>query len=149
MDGAAAVVLARGDVAVTCCEKPAFIAAIEHRVDVHSPGARCLATSGSTTLAARAAGIADGPVDMLCSGLHRGAELAALRAAIIAAGLASPPDIAAVPYTPMVSGLSAIGRAAAAIHTGASGRVVAHATAGPAMQQNLICVLDAGEAADG
>jgi hypothetical protein len=45
----------------------------------------------------------------------------------------------------MVAGLARVGAAARAVHEGA-GRVVAHATSGPCLQQNLVCVL-AAEAA--
>ena len=44
---------------------------------------------------------------------------------------------------PMFSaGLERIGFAAQHIFTGSAGRVLAHATSGPALQQNLVCVLE-------
>jgi len=43
----------------------------------------------------------------------------------------------------MVAGLTRIGEAAARIHSGGAGRAVAHATSGPCLQQNLVCVLEA------
>lgn len=42
----------------------------------------------------------------------------------------------------MAAGLIRIGEAAARIHRGASRRVVAHATSGPCLQQNLVAVLE-------
>jgi acetyl-CoA acetyltransferase len=42
----------------------------------------------------------------------------------------------------MAAGLIRIGEAAARISSGAAGRAVAHATSGPCLQQNLVCVLE-------
>jgi hypothetical protein len=44
--------------------------------------------------------------------------------------------------TPMVAGLIRIGEAAKAVNAGA-GKAVAHATSGPLLQHNLVCVLEA------
>ena len=44
--------------------------------------------------------------------------------------------------TIMAAGLSRIGEVAARIHAGDAGRGVAHATSGPCLQQNLVCVLE-------
>ena len=43
----------------------------------------------------------------------------------------------------MVAGLTRLGEAAARIHAGEARRAVAHATSGPCLQQNLVCVLEA------
>jgi acetyl-CoA acetyltransferase len=48
--------------------------------------------------------------------------------------------LAAWPY--IVSGLLRIGEAASRIHSGGARRAVAHATSGPCLQQNLVCVLE-------
>jgi acetyl-CoA acetyltransferase len=45
----------------------------------------------------------------------------------------------------MAAGLTRIGEAAHLIATGDANRAVAHATSGPALQHNLVCVLE-GEA---
>ena len=42
----------------------------------------------------------------------------------------------------MVAGLARIGEAARQIWSGAAHRAVAHATSGPCLQQNLVCVLE-------
>ena len=42
------------------------------------------------------------------------------------------------------AGLIRIGEAANRITSGASDRAVAHATSGPALQQNLLCTLEGG-----
>jgi acetyl-CoA acetyltransferase len=49
--------------------------------------------------------------------------------------------LAAWPY--IVSGLLRIGEAAARVHVGEASRAVAHATSGPCLQQNLVCVMEA------
>ncbi|MCL2535734.1 MAG: thiolase domain-containing protein, partial [Nocardiaceae bacterium] len=54
-DGAAAIILARGDRARDLCERPAWITGIEHRIDSSAIGSRDLTTSPSTAAAARAA----------------------------------------------------------------------------------------------
>ena len=45
----------------------------------------------------------------------------------------------------MASGLSRIGEVAQRIIDGKAKNGVAHATSGPAMQQNLVCVLEGAE----
>jgi hypothetical protein len=42
----------------------------------------------------------------------------------------------------MVAGLTRIGEAAARLAAGDGRRAVAHATSGPCLQQNLVCVLE-------
>ncbi len=42
----------------------------------------------------------------------------------------------------MAAGLTRIGEAATRIMDGQAGRAVAHATSGPCLQQNLVCVLE-------
>jgi hypothetical protein len=42
----------------------------------------------------------------------------------------------------MVAGLVRIGEAAKAISSGDADRALAHATSGPCLQQNLVCVLE-------
>ena len=43
----------------------------------------------------------------------------------------------------MVAGLARIGEAATRVISGEAKRAVAHATSGPCLQQNLVCVLEA------
>src|SRR5882757_10310009 len=61
-DGAVAVVIARADKARELCEHPVWITGFAHYSELHYPGMRDLRTSNSTTLAAKAAGIDEGPV---------------------------------------------------------------------------------------
>ena len=60
-DGAAAVVIAAGDLARSVCERPAWIRGIEHRIEAHSLGVRDLDDVGvDARRGASAAGVADG-----------------------------------------------------------------------------------------
>ena len=63
-DGAAAMVLARGDRARELVERPAYITGFDHRTECHNPSFRALDDSPSTRIAAEAAGLGDGPVEV-------------------------------------------------------------------------------------
>ena len=63
-DGAAAMVLATGDRARELVERPAYITGFDHRTECHNPSFRALADSPSTRIAAAAAGLGDGPVEV-------------------------------------------------------------------------------------
>jgi acetyl-CoA acetyltransferase len=146
-DGAAAVILAADGRARELTDSPAWIRGIDHRIDVHSLGQRDLTDSPSTRLAAEKAGVADGPVDL--------AELHAcftpqeliLREAI---GLGeevtvNPSGGALSANTVMAAGLVRIIEAAERVASGDAGRAVAHATSGPCLQQNMVCVIEGGD----
>ncbi|HTY17722.1 MAG TPA: thiolase domain-containing protein [Myxococcota bacterium] len=143
-DGAAAVVLAAGDVARRVCKRPAWIRGIDHRVEAHALGARDLTASPSTRIAGERAGVGRGAVDV--------AELHApfshqewiLREALgLGAGVDVNPSGGALCANPMMAaGLIRIGEAARRISDGTARRAVAHATSGPCLQQNLVCVLE-------
>jgi acetyl-CoA acetyltransferase len=54
------------------------------------------------------------------------------------------PSGGALAGNPMfAAGLVRIGEAARQVQSGAAGRALAHATQGPLLQQNLVCVLEA------
>ncbi len=143
-DGAAAVVLAAGDKAYKWCERPAFITGIDHRIETHSVGARDLTVSSSTRLAGEKAGVGAKKVDV--------AELHAPYAPqelILAEALGLGPSVDVNPSggalaanAMMSAGLIRIGESARAIWSGQADRAVAHATSGPCLQQNLVCVLE-------
>ena len=63
-DGACALVIARADKAREMCENPVWIKGFAHYSELHYPGMRDLKTSNSTTLAAKAAGIEEGPIEV-------------------------------------------------------------------------------------
>ncbi|HVP28087.1 MAG TPA: thiolase domain-containing protein [Myxococcota bacterium] len=143
-DGAAAVVLAAGDLARRVAKRPAFIRGIDHRIEVQALGLRDLTRSASTRLAAEKAGVAGGRVDV--------AELHAAythHEPILRDALGLGPDTVVNPSggalcaNPiMVAGLLRIAEAAKRVLEGGAGRAVAHATSGPCLQQNLVCVLE-------
>ncbi|WP_117211270.1 lipid-transfer protein [Allorhizocola rhizosphaerae] len=131
-DGASVVVLASGDRAGDLCDRPAWITRIEHRVDAQLrhwldvPSARF--EVGDVEIAevhapyrhqeillARELGLGDG---VAVNGLREGNPMFA-------------------------AGLARIGTAATHIHDGRANRVLAHASSGPLLQQNLVCILEA------
>ncbi|KZS67144.1 thiolase domain-containing protein [Mycobacterium pseudokansasii] len=144
-DGAAAVVLAADDRARELRENPAWITGIEHRIESPSLGVRNLTESPSTRAAARAA----------TKGHTRNIEVAEICAPfthqqlILADAINLPgatkinPSGGALAANPMfVAGLERIGFAAQHIWDGSARRVLAHATSGPALQQNLVAVME-------
>ncbi len=143
-DGATAIVLAAGDRARDLAERPAWIRGIDHRVDPMHIGLRDLADVPSARLAAQHAGVADGPVDVW--ELHAPfthEELLLRRAMGVPDDAVVNPSGGALCANPMLTaGLVRIGEAAARIADGSAGRAVAHATQGPALQQNLVTVLE-------
>ena len=143
-DGAAAIVLAAGDKARSWSERPAWITGLDHRIETHSLGARDLTTSVSTEIAAAHAGVAGGPVDV--AELHAPfahQELILREALGLDDGVVVNPSGGPLAANPVMSaGLIRIGEAAARISSGEARRAVAHATSGPCLQQNLVCVLE-------
>jgi acetyl-CoA acetyltransferase len=143
-DGAAALVLAAGDRARALAEQPAWIRGIDHRIEPHGLGVRDLTDSPSTRLAGERAGVGREPVDVAELHAPFTHQEVLLRDAL---GLSdkvrvnpSGGPLAANPI--MAAGLIRIGEAAARIQRGEARRAVAHATSGPCLQQNLVCVLE-------
>ncbi|HEY8547460.1 MAG TPA: thiolase domain-containing protein [Acidimicrobiales bacterium] len=142
-DGAAAIVLAAGDRARELTGRPAWIDAIDHRIDAHSIGVRDLTVSESTRLAGERAGVGRGPVDV--AELHAPfthQEVILRRALGLGDDVDVNPSGGALAANPMMAaGLVRIGEAARRVMAGEAARAVAHATSGPCLQQNLVCVL--------
>ena len=142
-DGTAVAVLAAGNLAAKVCERPAWITGIDHRIEPHSIGARDLTRSPSTELAAERAGVHDGPVDV--AELHAQfthEELVLRRALRLGDEVSVNPSGGPLCGNPvMATGLIRIGEAAERIMSGEAERAVAHASSGPCLQQNLVCVL--------
>jgi acetyl-CoA acetyltransferase len=141
-DGAAAVVLAAGDLAREVCERPAWIRGIDHRIEAHQLGVRDLTTSPSTATAGEAAGAAGVDVAELHAPYSH--QEVILREAL---GLNGQTDVnpsgGALAANPvMAAGLIRIGEAAQRVMDGAAGRALGHATSGHCLQQNLVCVLE-------
>lgn len=145
-DGAAAIVLAAEDRARQATDRPAWIRGIDHRIESHLLGARDLARSESTATAARHAGVGNGNVDV--AEIHAPfshQELILAEALGIGRDTEINPSGGALAANPvMVAGLARIGKAAGSILAGDAQRAVAHATSGPCLQQNLVCVMEAG-----
>ena len=142
-DGAAAVVIAAGDRAREVCDNPAWITGFAHCTDGQNIGGRDLTTSSSTTAAGRAAGL-DGGVEvaeLYAPFSHQ--EIVLRRALGIGDDVNVNPSGGPLCANPMFAGgLVRIGESARRIHQGAAGRALAHATSGPALQQNLVCVME-------
>ena len=144
-DGASAIVLASGDRARELRENPAWITGIEHRIETPVLGARDLTASPSTAASAKAATGGDtGSIDIAeiyAPFTHQ--QLILTEAIGLGAQTKINPSGGALAANPMFSaGLERIGFAAQHIFDGSASRVLAHATSGPALQQNLVAVLE-------
>lgn len=144
-DGASAIVLAAGERARELRERPAWITGIEHRIETPVLGARALATSPSTAASAATATGGD-PGSIEVAELHAPfshQQLILTEAIGLGERARINPSGGALSANPMFSaGLERIGFAARHIFAGEAGRVLAHATSGPALQQNLIAVME-------
>lgn len=144
-DGASAIVLASADKARELRENPAWITGFEHRIETPILGARDLTTSPSTAASAQAATGGDaGSIDIAELHAPFSHQQLILKEAIgLGESTKINPSGGALAANPMFSaGLERIGFAAEHIFNGTAGRVLAHATSGPALQQNLIAVLE-------
>jgi acetyl-CoA acetyltransferase len=144
-DGAAAIVLAADDFARSVCSRPAWIRGIDHRAEPQALGLRDLTQSPSTSRAAEKAGVANGQLDVAevhAPFTHQ--EIILQRALGLGDDVSINPSGGALAANPvMVAGLTRIGEAAQRIIDGSANRVLAHATSGPCLQQNLVCVMEA------
>lgn len=143
-DGASAIVLASADRARELRENPAWITGFEHRIETPILGARDLTTSASTAASAQVATGGDaGSIEIAELHAPFSHQQLILKEAIgLGESTKINPSGGALAANPMFSaGLERIGFAAEHIFNGSANRVLAHATSGPALQQNLICVL--------
>ena len=143
-DGASAMVLVAGERARQLCERPVWIRGIDHRIEPQALGARELARSESTEIAGAKAGVHKGKVDFAELHAPYSHQELILRAAL---GLGENVEInpsggALASHPLMAAGLVRIGEAAQRIMARDGDRAVAHATQGPCLQQNLVCVLE-------
>jgi acetyl-CoA acetyltransferase len=148
-DGAAAIVLAAGDRARELNERPAWITGFEHRIETPVLGARDLTESPSTAASAKAALNGDsGAIDVAeiyAPFTHQ--QLILTEAIGLPSTTRVNPSGGALAANPMfAAGLERIGFAARHIFDGSAQRAVAHATSGPALQQNLVAVLEGRDA---
>ena len=143
-DGASGVILAAGDRATELCERPAWIRGFEHIVEPQDLGVRDLTRSRSTEIAAEKAGVGSDKVDVAeIYGPFTHQEILLTRALGLGDNVNINPSGGALAANPiMAAGLTRMGEAAARIWDGSADRAVAHATSGPCLQQNLVCVLE-------
>ncbi len=143
-DGAAAVVIAATDKARTA-DSPgtAWITGFEHRIEPIALSSRDLTASSSTEAAGTAAGT-DG-VDLAELHAPFSHQELILRTALgLGADARVNPSGGALTANPMfTAGLNRIGEAAKQVWSGASQKALAHATSGPALQQNLVLTMEA------
>ncbi len=142
-DGACAVVLAAEDRARELRDRPAWISGIAHQIEPMALGVRDLTTSASAIGAAARAG-ASGSYDVVELHAPFSSQELILRDAL---GLrdhdnVNPSGGALAANPVMVAGLTRIGEVAQRIMDGEATRGLAHATSGPCLQQNLVCVLE-------
>lgn len=144
-DGAVAMVIARADKAKELCEHPIWITGFAHYAESHYVGTRDLRVSRSTELAAKAAGIEAGPIEVAeiqAAFTHEEpllTEALGLGADTIVNPSGGP--LAANPI--MATGLVRIAEAAGQIRSNGKRRTLGHSTSGPCLQQNLVCILEA------
>jgi acetyl-CoA acetyltransferase len=144
VDAVAVAVLVAGDRARQV-PRPAWIRGIDHRIEAHSLGVRDLTRSPSTALAAKKAGALGRRFDV--AEIHAPfshQEIIVRDALGLDETVAINPSGGALAKHPfIVGGLNRIGEAATRVIDGRARAAVAHATSGPCLQQNLVCVLEA------
>jgi acetyl-CoA acetyltransferase len=141
-DGAAAIVLAADDRARSVVDRPAWVTGFQHRTDAQSLGARDLTRSPSAAAAAAAAGVQGvDTAELYAPFSHQ--ELVLRRELGLDESVTVNPSGGTLCSNPMFSaGLVRIGEAARRVMAGTSDKALGHATSGPALQQNLVCVME-------
>jgi acetyl-CoA acetyltransferase len=143
-DAAAAIVLAAGDLARQLCKRPAWVTGIDHRIEPHSLGARDLTRSPSTERCARNLRLSEKVIDIAELHAPYSPQELILRDALGLGDVSINPSGGALVENPvMVAGLQRIGLAAQPILDGNADCTLAHATSGPCLQQNLVCLMEA------
>lgn len=142
-DGCAAVVLATGHRARELTDRPVWIRGIDQRIEAHAFGVRDLAGSASTRKAGETAGAAGGADIAEVHAPYAPQELIVREAlGLNGSTRINPSGGALASNAVMVAGLERIGHAATRLQQGEGERAIAHATSGPLLQQNLVCVLE-------
>ncbi|HEY2270905.1 MAG TPA: thiolase domain-containing protein, partial [Streptosporangiaceae bacterium] len=146
-DGAAVVIIASAARARELCERPAWITGFAHRIDSGSLGARDLLSvpSAAGALASAGSGVPVDVAELHAPFTHQ--EILLREAMGLGEDVAVSPSGGALCGNPMfAAGLARIGLAASAVMSGQAGRALGHATSGPALQQNLVCVMSGEDA---
>ena len=143
-DGCSVLILASAEKARALCERPAWLRGINHRMESHFLGTRDLTTSTSTMKAAETLKLDGDKLDvaeLYAPFSHQ--QLILQQSLKLTDNTRVNPSGGALSANPMFSaGLERIGFAARHIFDGTAARVLAHATSGPALQQNLVAVLE-------
>ena len=156
IDGGVAMVIAAAGAAESLCERPVWIRGIDHRIDAQNIGARDLTRSASVATAAAKAGLVDGrfggeELDFVELYAPYSYQELILLDELGLADLAGTPEADAfinpsggvlAGHTMMGSGLMRLAEASQRIAQGHGNRALTHATSGPLLQQNLVCVLE-------
>ncbi len=141
-DGAAAIVLAAEDRAYEICERPAWITGLSHRVDPLHLGSRSLTESPSARAAAASLDLTGVEIAELHAPFSH-QEIILRREAGLGDDVRINPSGGALASNPMfTAGLNRFGEAAKRVWDGTATKVLAHATSGPALQQNLFCTME-------
>ncbi len=143
-DGASAMVLAVREVAEKLCERPAYIRAIEHRMESSCLGARELVRSPSTAVSAQSAGVGRDKVDLaeVYAAFSHQEKILRQALGLDEKVLLNPSGGALAGNVMMAAGLDRIGEVAMRIAAGEGDRGVAHASSGPCLQHNMVVVLE-------
>jgi acetyl-CoA acetyltransferase len=143
-DGASAMLIASGQRARGLCEKPVWIRGIDHRIESHHLGLRDLTDSSSSRIAARNLGLDAGSLDVAELCVRYSPEEIVLRQALELGDdtRINPSGGPLCGHPVMASGLTRVVEVARRIRDGEAGRGLGHATSGPALQQNLLCILE-------
>ncbi|RLQ23142.1 lipid-transfer protein [Seongchinamella sediminis] len=143
-DGAAAMVICTVEKAREWGVPHALITGIDHRMETHNLGMRDLTDSVSTRLAAEAAGMGAGRVDvaeLYAPFSHQ--ELVLSRALGLGEETSINPSGGVLAGNLMMaSGLARVGEVFNRIVAGEAERGIAHATSGPCLQHNLVTVVE-------
>ncbi len=143
-DGASAMIIATADVANRLQDRPAWIRGFEHICEPMDFGVRDLNASRSTEIAAEKAGVRSDKIDVAeLSAPFTHQQILIERALGLDDATNINPSGGALAGNPIMAvGLSRIGEAAKRVWDGSADRAVAHATSGPCLQQNLVCLLE-------
>ncbi|MFT4518174.1 MAG: acetyl-CoA acetyltransferase [Halioglobus sp.] len=143
-DGATAMIIATVEKAKEWGKPYVMISGIDHRIETHNLGMRDITDSVSTRIAANAAGMGDGAVDvaeLYAPFSHQ--EIILKRALGLGEETSINPSGGVLAGNLMMaSGLSRIGEVFNRIVSGEAQRGIAHATSGPCLQHNLVTVLE-------
>jgi len=145
-DGAAAMIIATADVAADLCENPVWIRGIDHRIESHHLGLRDLTSSPSVQLAAERLSIHAGPLDVAELSVNFSPEEIILRNALDLPRncIVNPSGGPLAGHPVMATGLVRVIEVANRIADGQASRGIAHASSGPCLQHNLLCLLEGG-----